>query len=78
MKLVMDIECYPNYFLIMFYNVDSKNVLHFEIHNDEDSTFDRAKIKRLMSDHTINESTPRILVSTTGMPSPPRSDSRNA
>tara|TARA_R100000544_G_scaffold20565_1_gene9994 strand:+ start:6982 stop:8754 length:1773 start_codon:yes stop_codon:yes gene_type:complete len=53
MKLVFDIECYINYFLIGIKNIDSGNVLAFEIYNDVEINFDRKKIRRLMENHTI-------------------------
>lgn len=53
MILQFDVECYVNYFLLGLKNVDTGNKLYFEMHNDDDSDFDRAKMKRLMTNNTI-------------------------
>ena len=41
MILMFDIECYKNYFLLGLKNIGSGNTLYFEMHNDDDSNFDR-------------------------------------
>lgn len=53
MKLIFDVECYVNYFLVMFYNIDTGNTLYFEIHNDNWSSFDPEKVNRMITQHTI-------------------------
>lgn len=53
MRLMFDIECYVNYFLLGLKNVDTGNKLHFEMRNDNDADFDRAKIKRLIENNTV-------------------------
>lgn len=53
MRIMFDIECYINYFLLGLKNVDTGNKIYFEMHNDDDSDFDRAKMKRLITGHTI-------------------------
>jgi hypothetical protein len=35
MDIVFDIECYPNYFLIMFMNIRDERIKYFEMHNDK-------------------------------------------
>ena len=53
MILMFDIECYKNYFLLGLKNIGSGNTLYFEMHNDDNSNFDREKIKRLLTNNTI-------------------------
>lgn len=53
MKLMFDIECYVNYFLLGLKNLDSGNKIYFEMRNDNDADFDRAKIKRLIENNTV-------------------------
>lgn len=53
MRLMFDIECYVNYFLLGLKNLDTGNKMYFEMRNDNDADFDRAKMKRLITGHTI-------------------------
>lgn len=49
--LVLDIECYSNYFLVMFKSIDSRKVRHFEMY--EDITLDKAKISHILQTYRI-------------------------
>ena len=53
MRLMFDIECYVNYFLLGLKNLDNGNKIYFEMRNDNDADFDRAKIKRLIENNTV-------------------------
>ena len=46
-KLMLDLECYPNYFLALFTRDDGKSK-GFEIFNDDRSTFDRVAIAKIL------------------------------
>ena len=53
MKLLLDCECYLNYFSVGIENVDTYKKLYFEIHNDDFTNFNMAKVKNLVLNHTI-------------------------
>lgn len=49
--LMLDCECYENYFLIAFYNIESKKFTYFEMH--EDSSLDIDTIRKILQRYTI-------------------------
>ena len=51
MLLTCDVECYHNYFLIMFYSVKHDKYTYIEVFNGSD--YDKAKLKKLLTHHTI-------------------------
>ena len=54
MKLIFDVECYKNYFLVMFMNTDNGNVKYFEMRNDIGlDNGDRMRLKKLMMRNTV-------------------------
>lgn len=50
--VTLDVECYPNYFLARFEDLDGR-VKNFSIWNDDTSQFDRARIRTLLKQYTI-------------------------
>lgn len=50
-RLVWDIECYPNYFLVAFKSVDSGKIVYFEL--SENSTIDLAKLNWVVHAFTL-------------------------
>lgn len=46
-----DIECYMNYFLVMFRNIETGNTLHFELHDD--CELDIEKVRAICSRYTL-------------------------
>ena len=50
-KVIMDIECFPNYFLIMFMRVEDGRVLSFEL--TENGTLDTEKIMEVINSKEI-------------------------
>lgn len=46
-----DVECYPNYFLVMFYHVSTGRHLYIDMLDN--STFDRSKLARMLTEYTI-------------------------
>ena len=51
MLLTCDVECYRNYFLIMFYSIKHDKYTYIEVFNGSD--YDKAKLKKLLTHHTI-------------------------
>ena len=45
MLLTCDVECYRNYFLIMFYSIKHDKYTYIEVFNGSD--YDKAKLKKL-------------------------------
>jgi hypothetical protein len=50
-QLILDIECYPDYFLVAFMNVATKNVRFFERHAEE--LLDTATLRRILNTYEI-------------------------
>lgn len=50
-RLVWDIECYPNYFLVCFKSIDSGKVVYFQ--HDGDKYFDIPKLSWVLKSFTI-------------------------
>ena len=62
--LVMDIECYKNYFLVMFKDVESKVVSYFEIYNTDVLNFAAIRMilqgSRIVTFNGINYDMPML------------------
>lgn len=50
-RLVMDIECYRNYFLVMFRSIEKGTVRHYERYNEH--ALDTDEIRRILRQYTI-------------------------
>lgn len=52
MRLFLDVECYKNYFLVLFTN-EQEQSKSFVIHDGDDSSFDRKAILKVLEDNEI-------------------------